>query len=105
MFALSEDSYAVGTSTITVTGTMRSITRVADTTVEDVAHQYLAIAVDNTFTSVGPDRFDIHIKTPFWNTSNLLCTPSDKVAGGCRFGGQLPMGDVVVGSICGGLPS
>jgi hypothetical protein len=107
MFALAIDSYKTDATTVAATGgpgTMRSITRVGGATVEDTTHAYIAIGVDGTFVSQ-PDRFDVHMKTPFWNTMNPMCTPSDKVPGGCRFGGQLLMGDVVVGNTCGGLPA
>jgi hypothetical protein len=83
---------------IRATGTMRSITQVADVTVEDADHQFLAIATDAGEDGKG-DRFDVHFRTAFWNaTTNPLCARSDQVADGCRFGGQLLMGDVAVGS-------
>jgi hypothetical protein len=107
MFALAIDSYKTDTTSVAATGgpgTMRSITRVGGGTVEDTTHAYIAIGFDGTFVSQ-PDRFDVHFKTPFWNTMNPMCTPSDKISGGCRFGGQLLMGDVVVGNTCGGLPA
>lgn len=78
--------------TIRATGRMRSITNVGGVTVEDVEHDFLAIAVDGA-----PDPFDVHFQTPFWNTTKPLCTPSSLVSGGCRFGGELLMGDVAVG--------
>jgi hypothetical protein len=87
---------------IRATGRMRSITRVDGDTVEDVEHDFLAVAVDRG--TAGPDRFDVHFTTPFWNPTNPMCTPSDEVEGWCRFGGEvlptddgLQMGDVVVG--------
>jgi hypothetical protein len=104
MFSLSVDSYNVVRSvprTIRATGLMDSITRIGGVIVENTngsgtnppPHQYLAIAVDN---DTQPDRFDIHFKTPFWNTNNPACTPSTVVPGGCRFGGDVFLGDVVV---------
>jgi len=82
--------------TIQAAGTMRSITNVGGATVEDVVHRFVAIAVDERDS--GPDRFDVHAMTPFWNTGNPMCTPSTVVQGGCRFGGELlpDMGDVTV---------
>jgi hypothetical protein len=104
MFSLSVDSYTVVRTvprTITATGLMDSITRIGGVIVENTngsgtnppPHHYVAIGVDN---DTQPDRFDIHFKTPFWNTSNPLCTPSTVVPGGCRFGGDVFLGDVVV---------
>ena len=74
---------------------MRSITVVAGVTVEDVDHDFLAIAVDGQATGK-PDRFDVHFTTPFWGASPM-CTPSTEVQGWCRFGGELLLGDVTVG--------
>lgn len=79
---------------ITASGKMRSITRVGGLVVEDVEHDFMSIAVDND--TGGPDRFDTHFKTAFWNTGNPMCTPSDKIVGGCRFGGTLTMGEVSI---------
>lgn len=84
------------TKTIRATGTMRSITQIDGSMVEDADHDFLAIAVDKGGTSQ-LDRFDIHFTTPFWNTGNPFCTPSTEVTGGCRFGGELFSGDVTVG--------
>lgn len=84
------------TKMIRATGTMRSTTQVDGSTVEDVDHDFLAIAVDKVRTGQ-PDRFDIHFATLFWNTGNPFCTPSTEVAEGCRFGGELFSGDVTVG--------
>lgn len=95
MYALDVHSYKTHGSTIRASGSMRSITTVAGETVEDVNHRFLAVALDGR--SEGPDRFDVHFKTPFWNTGNKMCTASPLVPGGCRFGGQLVMGDVAVG--------
>lgn len=89
------------TKTIQATGQMRSITRIANTPTEDVVHDFVAIANDSGPVVTGnhvDDHFDVHFKTPFWNqASNPMCTPSSVVAGGCRFGGELLMGDIVVG--------
>jgi hypothetical protein len=98
MYAKDTRSYKANhlTQTIRATGTMRSITQVNGITVEDVDHEFLAIALDRA-GSRHPDRFDIHFASPFWNTGNPFCTPSAEVAGGCRFGGELFSGDVTVG--------
>ncbi|OLC74889.1 MAG: hypothetical protein AUH78_10155 [Gemmatimonadetes bacterium 13_1_40CM_4_69_8] len=88
--------------TITASGRMRSITQTGGMTVEDVEHDFLAIAVDNAGTG-SPDRFDVHFTTPFWKPGNPLCTPSTVHPGWCRFGGDLivsggtQLGDVSVG--------
>ena len=91
------------TKTIRASGRMRSITHVAGALVEDVDHDFLAVAKDNGATG---DRFDVHFSTPFWNpATNPMCTPSTEVPGKCRFGGVLvtdntgmnQMGDVTVG--------
>ena len=81
---------------------MRSITHVGGMVVEDVEHDFIAIAQDKGATH---DRFDVHFTTPFWNPTNPLCTPSTDFPGKCRFGGELmtddsgthQMGDVTVG--------
>ena len=114
MASYTVDSYSIDRTagTITATGHMRSTTRVAGLIVEDTdgvgnnppPHAYVAIGVDNRGKSglLGlsniPDHFDTHFKTPFWNTSNPMCTPSTVVPGGCRFGGDLFLGLVAVGS-------
>lgn len=97
MYAQRIGSYKVDakTSTIQAKGVMRSITAVAGNTMEDVTHKFLAIAVDGK--STGPDRFDVHFQTPFWNTGNPMCSPSSIVSGGCRFGGEVLLGGVAVG--------
>ena len=97
MYAKDIQSYSAdhNTKTIRVSGRMRSITVVGGVTVEDVVHDFLAVAVDNT--GIGkPDRFDVHFTTPFWKASPM-CTPCTEVQGWCRFGGDLLLGDVVVG--------
>jgi hypothetical protein len=97
MYAKDIQSYSADqtTRTIRVTGRMRSITVVGGVTVEDVVHDFLAVAVDNQGNGK-PDRFDVHFTTPFWGSSPM-CTPSTEVQGWCRFGGELLLGDVVVG--------
>ena len=97
MYAKDIHSYSAdhNTKTIRASGRMRSITVVGGVPVEDVVHDFLAIAVDNAGTG-RPDRFDVHFTTPFWGASPM-CTPSTEVQGWCRFGGELLLGDVTVG--------
>jgi len=104
MYSLSVDSFDIDrqSSLITATGKMRSTTRVAGLNVEDTdgkgfnpkPHDFIAFGWDNGGDY--PDRFEMHFKTPFWNILNPLCTPSSFIAGGCMFGGDLFMGEVVV---------
>jgi len=103
MYSTGTHNYSVNplTRTITASGRMRSITRVGGVIIEDAHHDFIAIAVDNQPSHPQPnraDRFDTHFATPFWNLSNPMCTPSTLVPGGCRFGGQLFIGDVSVSS-------
>jgi len=97
MYAKDIQSYSAdhNTKTIRVSGKMRSITVVGGVTVEDVVHDFLAVAADNKDAGK-PDRFDVHFSTPFWKASPM-CTPSTEVQGWCRFGGDLLLGDVTVG--------
>lgn len=95
------------TKKITATGRMRSITRINGSTVEDVEHDFIAIAVDTGADKM--DRFDVHFTTPFWSPTGAgaaFCTPSTVHAGWCRFGGVLirdpssgeeQFGDIAVG--------
>lgn len=103
MYSLSIDSYTVEREVprrIVATGTMRSTTRVAGLIVEDTdgtllnppPHDFVAFGFDRDSPQV--DRFEVHFKTPFWNTGNPLCTASEVVEGGCRFGGDLFLGNV-----------
>jgi hypothetical protein len=97
MYATIIEQYRVDRSagSITVTGTMRSITHMGGETIEDVEHRFTAIAVDAG--DVGDDRFDVHFRSPFWNAqSNPMCTPSSFGGGQCRFGGATVMGEVTV---------
>jgi hypothetical protein len=97
MYSLHHDEYGIdrATGVISVTGRMRSITRVAGNTVEDAQHHFLAIA-----HAKGPDgpRFDVHMVTPFWNPSNPMSTHSTVVDGAVRFGGKVLLGEIAVGS-------
>lgn len=104
MYSMIIQSYGVDRASgrIEATGRMRSITRIANQTVEDVEHEFLAIAVDTGADE--SDRFDVHFTTPFWHPGNPFCTPSTVRPGWCRFGGELlkddlgkQMGDVAVG--------
>ncbi len=105
MYSLRVDSFDVDrqSSLITATGKMRSTTRVAGLTVEDTngkgfnpaPHDFIAFGWDND-NGAYPDRYELHFKTPYWNILNPICTPSSFVAGGCMFGGDLFMGEVVV---------
>ena len=86
---------------ITAIGRMRSITMVAGHYEEDIEHDFWAFAVDNPGEE--PDRFDVHMITPYWATSPMR-PPSDFREGWARFGGALvvdehghQMGDVAIG--------
>jgi hypothetical protein len=78
---------------------MRSITRVAGLVVEDTIHDFIAIAKDNQPSRPQPnktDSFEVHFMTAFWNAANPMCTKSTIVVGGCKFGGNVFLGDVSV---------
>jgi hypothetical protein len=96
MYSLGIDRYEVdrSASVVRASGLMRSITRVAGHTQEDVLHDFVAIAVDRGHP--GPDRFDVHFVTPFWTPSNAMATKSTEHSGWVRFGGDLVMGEVRV---------
>jgi hypothetical protein len=103
MYSTRIDSYVVDEEAgeIRATGRMRSITKVATAMVEDIEHDFLAVAASSVphggfdeAIHAGGDRFDIHMSTPFWDRYNPMCTPSTIAAGKCRFGGELLMGDV-----------
>jgi hypothetical protein len=101
MFSTQKHAYIVNpsTKTITANGEMRSITRIASVVVEDVIHDFIAIAKDNQPSRPQPnktDSFEVHFMTPVWNAANPLCTKSTIVIGGCKFGGNLFLGDVSV---------
>jgi hypothetical protein len=90
--AITEYHVDTGANTITARGAMRTITHVAGGALaEDQNHTFIAVAIDKP---TGPDRWDLHFKTNFWQATNLLCTKSTLVEGGCRFGGDLLMGDI-----------
>ena len=103
MYSLDIESYVVDSSvprTITATGVMRSITRVGGLIIEDTdgsflnpaPHYFVAIGYDKD--SPQKDHHDLHFKTNFWNTNNPLCMASTVIAGGCRFGGDLFLGNI-----------
>jgi len=95
MYAVQIKDYQVDrmAHTIRCTGRMRSITRMAGTTAEDVQHDFVAIAAAG---EGGTGRFDVHMVTPFWNTSNPMSTHSTVVDGWVRFGGALLIGEIAV---------
>lgn len=106
MYATRMDDYRVDPDTgeIHARGRMRSITKTNNTVMEDAEHDFIAIASDSVAhggfeqaAHAGGDRFDVHFQTPFWDGFNPMCTRSDKVDGGCRFGGELLMGDILIG--------
>jgi hypothetical protein len=101
MYSETIDSYDVSGTTIVITGTMRSITRLAGSVIDDAIHPFVAVAQD----SVPPakDRWDLYYITPFWRQvpnllgdplGSLLCTPSNVIPGGCKFGGEVFIGNV-----------
>ena len=77
MYAKDIQSYSADhyTKTIRVSGRMRSITVVGGVTVEDVVHDFLAVAADNKDAGK-PDRFDVHFSTPFWKVTSRTRTAS-----------------------------
>lgn len=76
-------------------GRMRSITRMATQTVEDVEHDFLAVAVDGHGRR--PSRFDVHFKTPFWTPGqNVMATRSSEDPSLARFGGEVLIGSIRV---------
>jgi hypothetical protein len=105
MYATRMDSYTIDADAgeIRATGRMRSITKVGSAVVEDAEHDFLAVAAasvahggfDQAVHSGGA-RFDVHFSTPFWDRYNPMCTPSSIMAGACRFGGELLLGNIFV---------
>jgi hypothetical protein len=92
MFAVQIDSYDVRREAgeIVAMGRMRSITRVAGSTVEDTLHPFMAVGIDGKLQDGHPpDRFETHFVTEFWNPSNPLATPSDRHQGWVMFGGDV----------------
>jgi hypothetical protein len=105
MYATQMDSYTVDSEAgeIRAKGRMRSITKAGSAVVEDTEHEFLAVAATSVahggFDSAmhaGGDRFDVHFSTPFWDRYNPMCTPSSIIAGACRFGGELLLGNVFI---------
>lgn len=101
MFSVKDVTYRIdgGEKTITSDGRMRSITRVGGVVVEDIIHPFIAFAKDNAPGVPQPnvaDEFELHFITPFWRVGNPFCTPSERIPGGCKFGGNIFLGDVNV---------
>lgn len=112
MYSTRLDSYEVDRTagTIRATGRMRSVTRTADATTEDVEHEFVAVAMSDPLaapgaregperfdeSAAGRARFDIHMKSAFWSAGNPMCARSSVVEGGCRFGGELMVGEIDV---------
>jgi hypothetical protein len=105
MYATRMDSYTVDPEAgeIRAKGRMRSITKAGSAVVEDTEHDFLAVAATSVShggfdqaTHSGGDRFDVHFSTPFWDRYNPMCTPSSIIAGACRFGGELLLGNVFI---------
>lgn len=80
--------------TIVARGRMRSVTQAGNVTLEDVEHEYHAIAIDGRGNK--PSFFATSFKTPFWNTSNPMGMKSKFVDGFVMFGGHLIMGEIKV---------
>ena len=81
-------------SYIRVGGRMRSITQMLGNTVEDVEHDFVAVAHGRNGS--GRPRFDVHFATPFWKPGNPMATRSEDYPGKCRFGGELLLGEVSI---------
>lgn len=96
MYSTSVASYQLdrAAGTITAKGRMRSITRIADQTIEDAKHDYIAMAKDGRGSK--KPHFSIHFKTPFWSPANPIATPSDVEDGLVMFGGNFLVGVVNV---------
>lgn len=73
-------------------GRMRSITQMLGKTVEDVEHDFVAVAHGRNGS--GPPRFDVHFATPFWKPGNPMATRSADYPGKCRFGGEMLIGEI-----------
>jgi hypothetical protein len=82
-------------SYIRAAGRMRSITQMLGKTVEDVEHDFVAIAHGRS--GGGRPRFDVHFVTPFWDPGNPMATRSEDYPGKCRFGGEMLIGEIMVG--------
>lgn len=99
MYSLGIETFDVDRASgmIRATGTMRSITNAGGVTIEDVEHEFLGMAHDGNDKT--PDHFAVHFTTPFWKVgANPMATPSDQVDGWSQFGGELHVGQVVVGT-------
>lgn len=91
MYSVRIKAYKVNKTarTINATGRMRSITRIAGQTLEDVEHNFNALATD--FRGAKPDTFDVAFITPFWTPglANPLAMKSTRVPGWAHFGGKI----------------
>lgn len=109
MYSTKIDSYEVdqATKSIRAEGTMRSITKMGgfallpsnSPAAEDTEHHFIATATDRSSGgALSDDLYMLHFKTPFWNTGNPMCSPSNLISGGCKFGTAvgLSLGEVVV---------
>lgn len=97
MYSFNVTSYVINRATglITARGTLRSITDLAGTTLEDVNSPYLAFG--QAARNGNRPSFSIHFKTPFWTApNNPLATPSSAVPGWSMFGGEFLVGTVNV---------
>jgi hypothetical protein len=96
MASLNVASYQVDSmaGTIVARGRMRSVTQAGAVTLEDVEHEFHAIAIDGRGNT--PSFFATSFKTPFWNTGNPMATKSKFVNGFVMFGGHLIMGEIKV---------
>jgi hypothetical protein len=79
---------------MTAKGMVRSITKIAGVTIEDVTTPYLAVATDGRGSQ---DSYFLSFTSPFWATpGNPLATPSTFHPGWSMFGGELIVGEVSV---------
>lgn len=101
MYSLDVTSYDISRSSgvIRAKGTLRSITKVGGSMIEDAKSPYLCVATDGS-RSGQPDSFYLSFTTPFWSTSaNPIATPSQYVSGWSQFGGNLIVGEVSIASL------
>jgi hypothetical protein len=82
-------------SYLRASGRMRSITQMLGKTIEDVEHDFVAVA--HGHNGSGPPRFDVHFATPFWKPGNPMATRSTDYPGKCRFGGEMLLGEITIG--------
>lgn len=97
MYSYDVTSYQINRATglITANGTLRSITDLAGTTLEDTNSPYVAFG--QAARNGNRSSFSIHFKTPFWTApNNPLASPSSAVPGWSMFGGEFLVGTVNV---------